>query len=248
MIKTVFVYLSILFAVTGCTATKLEFPTGSPYQTPEKINESAIIAFEDAIVEKTYRVKIGGTFDSKVFEVPIFQAFSAEAVGRLGGLFTEGVSLTTLNAVREMREMQETKPAKKNLSLDDLLEEKAPLENEDLLEEKEEDEKSDEDKMREAFRQSTLEYGSEKNNKYLVVFTENYLVMNNYRVEISFVATLFDNRSGNSIFSRRYRSSSRQFETKRDMVRNKRALESSIREALGIPMKALTEDIVEAVH
>ncbi len=235
---------------TGCKTTVQ--PAGhTVYPSPYRIDDSVLISFPDDIMEREYRVKVGSLWEKQIFIVPLLDHYASETTGRMRGLFTQNIWVTTNSKVDEALERRmmdhqagEEEEVKEERDLSKVLDEMAAVERgEDVLGE-DEKKRTKEELTQEALRESSEEAFQEAEIGYLIRFQDAQLGFIDNRCVISFRVQFIDWRTQNVFFEKRYnRGQSRRFDPYRNNKTNENTIQALVTEAFAGKMRTLVEDI-----
>lgn len=238
-----FLCIASLLSV-GCKQ-RLEFITGAPIQTPYRVNEGIIAAFPDEMSERIYKVKVGGFFDGKIYQIPVQQAYASELTARLTPMFTRGVSVINSGIYDQITPVDAPLPASRDesqeRSLDDVLADLRKKESKD----KDAPKKTEAELTEEAIRTMDLDSIQGKNHAYLLKFDVALLGVVEQRVRTSFVVRLIDRRTGNELLKAQYQGRSERFEPKQNERTNELELLRLVRQSLSGGMSQMIDDLAK---
>ncbi|HMX62563.1 MAG TPA: hypothetical protein PKD58_05810 [Candidatus Sumerlaeota bacterium] len=233
-----------LFAV-ACKQ-RLEFITGAPIQTPYRVNDGVIASFPDEIKERLYKIKVGGTFDGKVYQVPVQEAYASELTARLSTMFTRGVSVINQSIYDQITPLNAPLPASRDESQERNLDEVLADLRKKESGEKDAPKKTEAELTEEAFRAMDVNSVQSKNHAYLLKFDVALLGMVEGRVRTSFVVHLIDRRTGNELMKNQYQGRSERFVPKQSERTNELELQRLVRQSLSGGMSQMMDDLAIA--
>ncbi|MEO8376290.1 MAG: hypothetical protein ABI579_01355 [Candidatus Sumerlaeota bacterium] len=241
-----FLFLCLISLFATACKQRLEFITGAPIQTPYRVNEGIIASFPDDMKERIYKIKVGGFFDGKVYQIPVQEAYASETTARLSAMFTRGVSIVNYSVYDQITPMNAPLPASRDESkernLDDVLADLRKKESK----EKDAPKQTEAELTEEAIRTMDIESVQNKNQAYLLKFDVAILGIVDQRVRTSFVVRLIDRRTGNELMKNQYQGRSERFEAKQNEKTNEIELRRLIRQSLSGAMGQMVDDLAVA--
>ncbi len=238
---------AVAVAASGCR-TRLDFPSGGTFHSAYQINDGIIIAVPDDLEDRTYNVKVGRLWESRVFVIPVLDAYRTETVARMGGVFRQGVVFAS-HSVLEDIEMMGAPTAKTEEAtareLDSILRELAQEEQTRrgiFSGEARRQELSDE-----ALRGAALETVEQRGGNYVLYFQDALFGFPNGRATVNFRVQLIDRRTGNVLLNKRYTGSSSRFSPHRSHRTNEINLVRHTKMAFAGAMRDLIRDVAVAI-
>lgn len=221
-------------------STNVRFDTGAPYQTPLRVEYSALVAFPDAIVEQEYKARVGAFLDRHVFKLPVYEAYRAETLGRLKGFFTGGLAVTTQSVATKLLPEQSaaTVSGTEGSELERIL---AELEAERVDDEA--SEKTEDELNRELYDAVGLETLRERGADYMLWFDDALFFFEESRIVVSYRVRLLDQRTGAQLLNERYTGRSQRFDPGNNNKTNEIKLQNLTRQAFNGGMSQLLEDL-----
>ncbi len=243
--KYLLVICCLVLMVAGCK-TRLNFITGSPIQTPYRVNEGVIAVYPDEIRDRIYKVKVGGLLDGKYYQVPVQEAYAAETTARLSPMFTRGVSVLNQSVYDQITPLNAVEPASRDESkernLDVILEDIKKKESKDETAPKQ----TEKELVEEAFRAADLQAIQDKQHVYLLQFRNTLLGFVDGRARVSFQVVLADRRTGNILMQGQYQGRSEKFTPRINERTNEIELVRLVRQSLSGAMGQMIDDVAVA--
>lgn len=249
--------LGVLVLAAGCRS-KLEFISTAPYQSPYRVNDAVIVSYPDELMDRKYRVKTGGFFDTHVYIIDVLEAYNNETASRMKSFFTRGVTVTTHSVLQQLYKSEPddidldlpgegeeatAEEKKADRDLEAILDEMARIEQGEKVRNEEGKKRKLPDLTEEALTQSSIEMLEQRKPGYALVFGDAQLGFIERRATVSFRAQLIDWRTKNVLLDRRYKGQSRRFEPFQNKTSNKNKLIELIKEAFSGTMTQMMDDI-----
>ncbi len=235
---------AVAMAASGCR-TRLDFPSGGTFHSPYRVNDGVIVAFPDDLEDRTYNVKVGRLWESRVFVIPVLDAYRTETVARMGGVFRQGVVFASHSVLDDI-EMRTAPPESGN-------EEAMERELDSILRDLAEEEQTrrgifDTGARRQelsdrALREAALESVEQRGGNYVLFFQDALFGFPEGRASVSFRVHLIDRRTGNVLLNKRYSGASSRFDARRNHRTNEINLVNLTKQAFAGAMRDLIRDV-----